>query len=330
MELVSIIVPVYNVQAYLKRCIDSILDQTFQAFKLILVDDGSPDNCAFICDEYAAQDHRIVVIHKRNEGVSAARNTGIDWSFANCSSTWFTFIDSDDWVHPQYLESLLSAAKTYDALISVGGITRVDEWQPMEHFTISSHCEPSDKLYRYYAEKVVNVSAWGKLYHASCFESMRFPVGKLWEDLATTYKLILAVPTCGVVDQTLYFYFNNPSGTVKKEWTPQRLDEFEAYEEQLEFLSQDPKWKEIHETLQYTYIKAISYSYFMLRESSMPAQEKSRYGKFLSEKMRAGLKRYHLYRKLKLKDNIGIYETAYPKFMHLYWHVVGLLKKLNK
>ena len=105
MPQISVIVPVYKVEAYLARCVDSVLAQTFSDFDLILVDDGSPDNSGAICDEYAEKDPRIVVIHQKNGGLSAARNAGIEWAFAHSNSQWLNFIDSDDWVHPEYLDS---------------------------------------------------------------------------------------------------------------------------------------------------------------------------------------------------------------------------------
>ena len=110
--LISIVVPIYKVEKYIHRCIESILAQTFTDFDLILVDDGSPDNCGKICDEYAVKDKRIHVIHKENGGLSDARNAGIDWAFANSDSEWITFIDSDDWIHPKYLETLYNAVFT--------------------------------------------------------------------------------------------------------------------------------------------------------------------------------------------------------------------------
>ena len=103
MPIISVIVSVYKVEPYIRQCVDSILAQTFTDFELILVDDGSPDNCGAICDEYAAQDCRVRVIHQENGGLSAARNAGIDWAFANSDSQWLAFVDSDDWVHPDYL-----------------------------------------------------------------------------------------------------------------------------------------------------------------------------------------------------------------------------------
>ena len=124
---ISVIVPVYKVEKYIKRCIDSILIQTFQDFELILVDDGSPDKCGQICEEYSQKDKRIVVLHRENGGLSAARNTGIEWIFENSRSQYLTFIDSDDWIHPQYLEILLQVLKKNNVAVSVADFKSVKE-----------------------------------------------------------------------------------------------------------------------------------------------------------------------------------------------------------
>lgn len=328
MALISIIVPVYNTEKYIERCIESILQQTFSDYNLFLVDDGSTDRGGEICDEYACRDNRIHVIHQKNLGPSAARNTGIEWGLKDSDNKWFAFVDSDDWIHPQYLEILLSAAEQNDVLISVCGIMRVDKKEPMEKISCSSYIKKSETLYLDYARKIVNVSACGKLYNKKCFESIRYPIGKQWEDLATTYKLILAVPYCSVIDEALYYYFNNPEGIVKRFWSPRRLDEFVAYETQLKFFEQDEKWKEIFEALQLSYIRAISYSYFMLRDSLMPAKEKKYYGRILSKKMKKALASYK--GKLKFVENLGIYETAYPLIVDLFWRIRSALNKLKK
>ena len=121
MPTISVIVPVYKVEPYIHRCVDSILQQSYRDFELVLVDDGSPDNCGSICDEYASRDSRVHVIHQENGGLSAARNAGIDWVFDNSDSQWITFVDSDDWVHPQMLEKLFDAAMEQNTLISICG-----------------------------------------------------------------------------------------------------------------------------------------------------------------------------------------------------------------
>ena len=118
MPEISVIVPVYNVEPYIRRCVDSILSQTFTDFELILVDDGSPDKCPIICDEYAEKDKRIRVFHQTNQGQATARNKALDWILSNSDSEYVTFVDSDDWVHPRYLELLYKANNNLGTSIS--------------------------------------------------------------------------------------------------------------------------------------------------------------------------------------------------------------------
>ena len=137
MPQISVIVPVYKVEAFLHRCVDSILCQSFSDFELILVDDGSPDSCGQICEAYAAKDSRIRVIHQKNGGLSAARNTGIDWVMANSGSHWLAFVDSDDWVHPDFLQTLYTAAEQTLSKISACGFFRTEgEDFPEQNFIL--------------------------------------------------------------------------------------------------------------------------------------------------------------------------------------------------
>ena len=129
MALISVIVPVYNVEAYLVRCIDSILVQSFEDFELFLIDDGSPDRCGAICDEYAKRDKRIHVIHQQNKGLSEARNAGIECAL-HSDSEWITFIDSDDWVHPKYLQALIECAARFDADLVIGEFEKTHGEEP--------------------------------------------------------------------------------------------------------------------------------------------------------------------------------------------------------
>ena len=126
MPEISVIVPVYKVEKFIHRCVDSVLGQSYRDFELILVDDGSPDSCGAICDAYALQDSRVRVIHQKNGGLSAARNTGIDYVMANSASHWLVFVDSDDWVHPEYLQTLYSAAEQTLCKISACGFFRTE------------------------------------------------------------------------------------------------------------------------------------------------------------------------------------------------------------
>ena len=181
MHIITIIVPVYKVEPYLRRCVDSILAQTFTDFELILVDDGSPDNCGAICDEYAAQDSRIHVIHQENGGLSAARNAGIDWAFANSDSQWLAFVDSDDWVHPNYLAYLYRAVSEDGTKVSACGYREVlDSNEIIETEDYCSRVLLWEEFLLNHGLKAT--LAWNKLYSKDLFHELRYPDGKLYED----------------------------------------------------------------------------------------------------------------------------------------------------
>lgn len=237
MPTISVVVPVYKVEAYLHRCVDSILQQSYRDFELILVDDGSPDSCGSICDAYARQDSRIHVIHQENGGLSAARNAGIDWVFAGSDSRWFTFIDSDDWIHPQTLERLLRAAEEYQTKVSVCGYAETAGENPTvtEASLNASAVDPR----WFYQNRFINATvAWGKLYSRDLFESVRYPAGKIHEDEFVTYRLLMESGTIAVLEAPLYAYFVNPAGITKKGWSPRKLHAWEAYEQQLAFFEE--------------------------------------------------------------------------------------------
>lgn len=235
MPKISVIVPVYKVEPYLRRCVDSILGQTFADFELILVDDGSPDQCGAICDEYAQRDPRVVVIHQENGGLSAARNAGIDWAFANSSSQWLNFIDSDDWVHPEYLQRLLDAAVTMDVSVSICGYVQTAGEEP--EVNIDDLAPVLWNTEDYFVKHNVNATvAWGKLYRKECFAEIRYPVGKLHEDEFTTYKVLFAYEQLTVIVAPLYSYFVNINGITKSGMTRYRMDGFIAIEEQIDNL----------------------------------------------------------------------------------------------
>ena len=132
--MITIVVPVYKVEKYLNRCVDSILNQTYTDFELLLIDDGSPDNCGKLCDEYFEKDSRIFVIHQKNGGLSAARNTGINRFYEQNRSDYITFVDSDDWLHPNYLKILMDGITENHVKISVCNYKRVISEIPHENY----------------------------------------------------------------------------------------------------------------------------------------------------------------------------------------------------
>lgn len=235
MAEISVIVPVYRVEKFLHRCVDSILCQTFRDFELILVDDGSPDSCGRICDAYAARDSRIHVIHQQNGGLSAARNTGIDWVMAHSHSHWLVFVDSDDWVHPRYLQQLYAAAEQTCCKISACGFLRTEGAPLPEEEDFSIQAMSADDYYCGEVHEGVTAVAWNKLYHRSLFRNLRYPIGKLHEDEFTTYKALYQAGKIGVTPARLYAYYQNPEGIMRSEWNPRRMHVLEAFEQQIAF-----------------------------------------------------------------------------------------------
>ena len=233
MPTISVIVPVYKVEAYLDRCVKSILAQTYTDFELILVDDGSPDNCPAMCDAWAEKDSRIVVIHQANGGLSAARNAGIDWAFAHSDSEWLTFIDSDDWVHPQFLAKLLDVAEQNGVAVSVCGYAAISGEEPAVDTEARAILRTPES---FFIEKIVNgIVAWGKLYRKACFADIRYPVGRLYEDGFTTHKLLFMYDKVAYISAPLYFYYQNPNGIMRSSFSLKKYDSIVACEERAAF-----------------------------------------------------------------------------------------------
>jgi len=237
MPVISVIVPVYKVEDYLCRCVDSILGQSFSDFELILVDDGSPDSCGVICDGYAQKDSRVHVIHQKNGGLSAARNAGIDWVFACSDSLWLTFIDSDDWVHPEFLARMYHAAIENQVSVCGCGYARTAGEEPeAEPEQLVPEVWQTEVFYR---ENLVNATiACAKLYKRSCFEQIRYPVGKIHEDEFVTYRILFQNSRLAFIPAPLYAYYVNPQSITGKGWSPRRLDAWEAFEQQIAFFEE--------------------------------------------------------------------------------------------
>ena len=232
MTRVSIIVPVYKVELYLNRCVDSILAQTLTEFECILVDDGSPDRCGEICDEYAKKDKRIRVIHKENGGLSDARNAGLDIA----KGEYIAFVDSDDWIHPQMLEILYLVGKKTQADIISFGFTKVNEYSPqmplyrinqkVNDFGVYDREYILDNLYGRFQQEI-NVEVCKKLHKKEIFNNIRFRKGIIHEDDDIFLDVMLQIKTAAVSQIPLYYYYMSPtsimrSGFSEKEFV--RLD----------------------------------------------------------------------------------------------------------
>lgn len=323
LPLISVIVPVYKVEPYLARCIDSILAQTFTDFELILIDDGSPDNCGKICDEYSQKSNRIQVIHKENDGLSSARNAGIDWAFANSNSQWITFIDSDDWIHPQYLELLLSGANSTHTDICICEYTKtskLSDFEKINNFN-TQELTPEDLFVNHH---VTSVIACCKLYKKSCFENIRYPLGKLHEDEYTTYKILFEKSSISYLEEPLYFYFTNSNSIMNSEWSPKRLDAIKAYEEQIAYFR-----KSGHKEALVKAERQLLWYVVAQIENTEKSDEYNFLASKLKKELRVYLKEFKIEANLSMSNGYDFYKVAYPTTTKIYCIVNAILKKLK-
>lgn len=204
--LISVIVPIYNVEKYLDRCIQSILAQTYNNLEIFLVDDGSPDRSGEICDEYACQDSRIKVIHKQNGGLSDARNVAIDVA----AGEWIVCVDSDDYVSADYIETLYGLVSRNDAQVGVAWHQEFFEGsEPVVVLPkyVEMVMDSNKAIEKMFYQELFDTAAWCKIYHRSLFEDgIRYPKGILYEDLATTYLLMKRAKRVAFCNKIILYY----------------------------------------------------------------------------------------------------------------------------
>lgn len=228
--LISVIVPVYKVELYIRNCIKSIQNQTYKSWEMILVDDGSPDHCGDICDEYANNDSRIIVIHKQNGGLSSARNTGLDYP---PKGELVTFLDSDDFWHPNYLRNLVGLQESCDAdIVQCEFVRGTDTSFPVIQKEVSVGVYDNHEVF---LSENANVIMCGKLFRTSLFDNIRMPVGLYNEDDWTTWKLYYKAKTIVVTNQALYYYTLNPASIMGQLNKKPDLRYINAYNERIGF-----------------------------------------------------------------------------------------------
>ena len=231
---ISVIVPIYKVELYLRKCIDSILAQTYRNFEIILVDDGSPDDCPAICDEYAKVDSRIKVIHKVNGGLSDARNVGMDAA----SGDFLMFVDSDDWLEDSAVEALFEISLRHNAQIVIGGTRRVeDETLRVLREDTGDSSETVMSNTQAMAHFFENgCAAWGRLYRREIHDGIRFPVGQINEDEAVVLALLERCETVVRTDRVVYNYRCRPESITTSTFTEKKLAWYRHCADNLEWI----------------------------------------------------------------------------------------------
>lgn len=238
-DLISVVVPIYNVEKYLKKCIDSIVHQTYKNLEIILCDDGSTDSCPQICDKYADMDLRIKVIHKTNGGLSDARNVGIE----SATGKYILFIDSDDFINENMIFYLYDALIKNQADMACCQRQEVDECgkklKSNKKYNTFIVNENEECMREFLNNPQMDTVAWGKLYMRSMFKNIRYPVGKYHEDVFTTYKLIAQCKKIFVGEEKYYYYRIRTDSIMTSTFNRKHMDSIKGNEERAIFIQEN-------------------------------------------------------------------------------------------
>ena len=326
--IISVIVPVYNVEKYIRDCLDSIVRQSFTAFEVILVDDGSTDNSSIICEEYAKQDVRFVVVHKSNGGLSDARNVGLE----HANGQYIVFIDSDDKVSEDYLQVLINAIIDNDADMVCCSF---EEFQDEDSIDL----KPTNNTYNfelmdgktacelYYGMTwTICINAWAKLYKRELFDAIRFPKGRVYEDQGTTPKLwFLSKKIVHISEAKLYKYRVRNGSISRSDFSPKAFDDVWNVEQCVEYFDkkQDIKIRKMCENFRNVLqAKYIVLAHSKKKEDCIPKQ----YKRSLIRSLRV------IYKKTPQDTFMWYLKIVFPKmekpFSYMF-KVKGLIKKNN-
>lgn len=254
--MIDVVMPVYNVAPYLVQSIESVLNQTYKHFRLIIVDDGSTDGSGEICDKYKTNPH-VMVVHRENGGLSAARNTGIEHSNAE----YIAFIDSDDWIESTYLDTM-----RYYIQQEVCDIVCVQSCMEFEGLSISNAIKNISDFYAWYSEEAIKnlfcrhlmtVSAWGKLYRRTLFDDLRYPEGHIHEDYPLILPLLLNANRIVTVNKALYHYRQQMGSISRSEYTKKNFDLFRYIVQMKDVCNIYPNLKPYYENFYYFTIKSL-------------------------------------------------------------------------
>ncbi len=324
MPEISIIVPVYKAEAYLPACIDSILNQTYADFEVLLVDDGSPDRCGEICEEYACRDSRVRVLHQENQGQAAARNHAM----AIARGKWLCFVDSDDLIHPQMVESLYRQVQEGNAAISM--CKMLESEQLPEDF--SNDREASFTIYEMNEETLTALFdreeypgwvACAKLIPKELVEAYPFCPGRVYEDNEAVCRWICQGKTLAMTQEKLYFYRTNPISTTQRKFSLKKLDYLWALESILHYY-REMRYAALVERFCGLYAEAAA-GYYRATRWELNAPEEA--GKIRKDVRRLFRREGFPLTKSQYED---LLDAMHPKLIRLYWPLDGAVRTIRE
>jgi len=292
--LISIIVPVYNGEKFIEKCFNSILNQTYQNLEIIIINDGSKDKSAKICDKYAELDDRIIVVHQENIGLSSVRNKGLDMA----TGELIGFVDCDDSIHPRMYEILQKNLYEYNAGIAMCEVTKVynsniDEHIKESNLTINKQhiqCFKQKEAFKnlFNKKNLITVVPWNKLYKKEIFKNIRYPIGKINDDEFVIHHIIQATKKIIFTDAILYYYYHNEKSITNKQYSLQKLDAIEAIKDRM-LLFELQKYHNLLQKGSNTYLHLIIIHYYAVQKY-LPIERETL--KNLKEKFREEYKKY--------------------------------------
>ena len=272
MDLVSVIIPVYKVEEYLDKCVESAVNQTYKNLEIILVDDGSPDNCPKMCDDWAKKDKRIKVIHKENGGLSDARNFGIE----KATGEFYIFLDSDDKMDLEEIEILYSTLKKHDADVVMSDIIFVSDLNETPKLNKESYSEEvveGEDIFRLIFNKQypMIMSAWAKIYKKEVFKDIRYPKGKIHEDEFVIHRILDKIKKFVYISAQLNINLHRSNSICSSKFNKKRFHAIESRIERVEFC--EKKGKEYYQLAINQLLKTTILYYTMARKSGMKKED---------------------------------------------------------
>lgn len=320
--MISVIVPVYNVEPYLRKCLDSIVNQTYRDLEILVIDDGSTDGSGKICDEYAEKDERVKVFHTKNRGLSCVRNLGLD----EAKGEWIGFVDSDDWIEPDMYECLLSRAEETGADVVECGVFLEYRNRRLENTKEDVLLTGTGAVNALLQGKLSN-TVWSKLWNKGCFLGVRFPESRIFEEYAVTYRLLYSADKVGTIPLSRYHYTQRLSGISKKHNMKGLTDLWLSNKERYDFLRDIVSQYYYQELLRSC---AFSIARTWLYYNDCDLDDKKKYSDIVRQMNDFSREHFPLFgfSKWNIKLRIAIFFTHYTS--NLAFWMVWLLNKLYR